>query len=62
MNFFLDVSARPLEEKTITNITPTYIELQKHSFDPPGISYTYVFQWNGSSFFIATSLGRELNC
>jgi hypothetical protein len=61
MNFFINNSVRPPEEKTVTNITAAYIELQKHSVDPPGISYTYVFQWNQHSFFIATCVGRDLD-
>ena len=61
MNFFINNSARPPQEKTVINFTPTYIELQKYSVDPPGISYTYIFQWNEYSFFIATCLGHDLD-
>lgn len=61
MKFFLDQSQKPQVEKTVTNITPAYIELQKHSVDPPGVAYYYIMNWGQYSYFIATCLGREFD-
>jgi hypothetical protein len=61
MKFFFDPEIQPQIENTYLNSTPAYIELQKHSVDPPGASYIYVFSWGHYSFFVAAHLGRDLD-
>ena len=53
MKFFLDAESRPGIEETYIRPTPAYVELQKHSVDPPGISYIYLLFLDEHSLLVA---------